>query len=368
VTQSSGYRLDAVTFSPVFAEDGVMLTQGGDVLYRSTDTGITWSTVLDLEPSASKVTFSPDYLQDRVIYLLQGNALLRSIDRGQTWQALPPPPWSGSDPVQLLPSPTFSVDNTLLAWSPTGLVFQSQTGGQSWREISNGLPTKGIRQISFSPAHASDELLYLVPTDPGLYKRVGNSPWMPSSARALDPTPTPGPAITQTPPSGQTPSAEACAIQPELLEGTWDQIQPRLGCPEQPLAGLYLAEQAFEHGRMIWNSATKQIYVLTDSNQWLAFDDTFEEGVDPAYDPALPPPPQQPQRGFGKVWREQLGGVEAAIGWALEGERPVNGFWQRFQKGSLFWTDTFAPGATAPGTAYLLYNDGTWQLVSGPGP
>jgi hypothetical protein len=140
-----------------------------------------------------------------------------------------------------------------------------------------------------------------------------------------------------------------------------------LGCPEQPATTTNLAEQTFEQGRMIWDSITGQIYVLMNTNQWQAFDDTFEEGTDPAYDPALPPPPRQPQRGFGKVWREQLGGTKAAIGWALEYERPVNGLKQGFQRGALFWTDATAPGATAPGTAYLLYDDGTWKAIAVPG-
>ena len=93
-----------------------------------------------------------------------------------------------------------------------------------------------------------------------------------------------------------------------------------------------------------------------------------EEPADPAYDATLPPPPKQPQRGFGKVWREELGGTQAAIGWALESERSVDGFQQPFQRGFLYWTDAMAPGATAEGTAYLLYNDGTWQSISVPGP
>jgi len=366
VTRGTGSRLEAVTFSPAFAEDGVMLTQAGSTLYRSTNTGISWHKVLDLAPWTATATFSPDYLQDGVIYLLQGNSLYHSIDRGQTWQLLPLAPWGGADSVELALSPTFPVDSTILAWSHGGLIYQSLTGGQSWREISHGLPGTGIRHVSFSPAHANDKLLYLVPVDPGLYRRVGDGPWTLRSASVPSPTPTLHPRHTPTPQPTKTPRRKVCSIQPGLLQAVWDQVQPKLGCPEEPATATILAEQAFEQGRMIWDSTTGQIYVLMNTNQWQVFEDTFEETTDPAYDPALPPPPQQPQRGFGKVWREQLGGTQAAIGWALEQERPVNGFRQRFQRGSLFWTDAIAPGATAPGTAFLLYDDGTWQAIAVP--
>lgn len=367
VTPSSGYRLDAVTFSPAFAQDGVLLTQAGSALYRSTNAGSSWNKVLDLAPWTAKAAFSPDYLRDGVIYLLQSSTVYRSIDRGQTWQALPPAPWSGVDTVELCLSPTFPADDTLLVWSGSGQIYQSQTGGQFWREISQGLPVTGIRQVSLSPAHASDGLVYLVPAGPGLFKRVGSDAWIPSSARTPELMPTPRPVVTPTPQPAKTPRPEVCSLQPELLQGVWDQVQSQLGCPERPASATTLAEQAFEHGRMIWNSMTRQIFVLMDTNRWQAFDDTFEEEIDPAYDTTLPPPPKQPQRGFGKVWREQLGGTQAAIGWALESEQSVQGFQQPFQRGSLYWTDAVAPGATAEGTAYLLYNDGTWQSISVPG-
>ena len=129
-----------------------------------------------------------------------------------------------------------------------------------------------------------------------------------------------------------------------------------------------LAEQPFEQGLMIWDSGTRQIYVLLDDGTWQAFADTWTEEVDPAYDPDLPPPPEQPQRGFGKVWREQLGGPGASIGWALANERAVDGWKQLFDGGLLLWTDARQEGAPNSGTAYLLYNDSTWEAVAVPRP
>ena len=368
VTLGTGYPLDALTFSPDFAQDGVLLTRAGDTLYRSTDQGTMWAGVLDLDPSPAKAVFTPEYARDGILYLLQGRTLYRSSDRGQTWQALPAGPWGESDETRLELSPTFSQDRTMVVWSFSGQVYQSSDGGISWREASTGLPQAAIRQVLFSTEYATDGLLYLLPYDRGLYKQVGLGPWLPVTEHTLPPTPERPPSPTPTPRPAPTPTPATCALEPVRFRPVWQQARDRLGCPEQPAEQLLLAEQPFERGRMIWDSSNLQIYVLLDPGTWQVYDDTFEEGVDPETDPTLPPPPQQPKRGFGKVWREQLGGPQATIGWALEEERAVDGWRQRFEQGLLFWTDATIEGAGGAGTAYLLYDDGTWQAVAMPMP
>ena len=84
--------------------------------------------------------------------------------------------------------------------------------------------------------------------------------------------------------------------------------------------------QEFEHGRMFWIQATGQIVVLfddypTNANQtnpaWLSTPDTYTD-AEPPNDPAIVPPEGmfQPERGFGKVWRETPG-VSDRLGWAV---------------------------------------------------
>ena len=359
LTPGESYRLPAVTFSPDYAADGVLLTQAGTALYRSTDAGQAWSHVLELDSRFARAAFSPQYAQDGGVYVLQGATLYRSTDRGQRWERLPAPPWGASDDVQLEISPTFGQDGTLLAWSLSGAIWISRDGGRSWQDARAGLPAAPIREMLFSPGHAADGLLYLVPHAAGLFKWAGAGPWVPVTEAGQPPPPT----ATVTPPTA-TPAPLACPTEPERFRAAWQQAGERLGCPEEPAQQLTLAEQPFERGRMIWDSQRQQIYVLSQSGRWQAFADTWREGVDPAYDPALSPPPRQPQRGFGKVWREQLGGPEAEIGWATAVERAVNGWRQAFEGGELVWTDAVPQGATAPGTAYLLYEDGTWQAVA----
>ncbi len=369
ITPGADYRLPAVTFSPGYARDGVLLTQAGTGLYRSTDAGERWSRVLDLGSGFVQATFSPEYAQDGLIYLRQGAALYRSQDRGGQWAPLPAPPWSEVDQLRLEISPTFGQDATLLAWSVSGAIWVSGDGGRSWQLATAGLPPVSIRRVLFSPSHAGDGLIYLVPHAPGLYKRAGSGPWTPIT-QAVPPESTPAP--TPVPPT-PTPAALSCPSEPERFRAVWQQAGARLGCPQGPARQLPLAEQPFERGRMIWDSEEQEVTVLFASGRWQVFADTWREGIDPPYDPNLPPPPQQPVRGFGKVWREQLGGPETGvtgedIGWATAPERAVAGWKQAFGGGLLFWTDAVTEGASTPGTAYLLYGDGTWQAIPAPGP
>jgi DNA-binding beta-propeller fold protein YncE/photosystem II stability/assembly factor-like uncharacterized protein len=381
VSIGAGYVLHAATFSPDFGQDGVLLVRAGNSLYRSTDQGSTWKKALDLGANLVQVVFSPGYADDGTIYLLQGRTLYRSTRRGQKWEALPPAPWDESTEIKLRLSPTFPEDGGLLAWTQSGLVYLSADGGQSWRAASDGLPAGSLRDVQVSPDYAADQLLFLVPYDRGLYKHVGDGPWLPvadsqppstpepeaTPAPQPQPLPTPGPppspAPTSTPPT--------CAIEADRFRAVWQQASDQLGCPQEAAEPVLLVEQAFESGSMIWDSLTVQIYVLQRrGGLWQAFDDTFQEGVDPDSDPSLVPPAglEQPVRGFGKVWRDQLGGPQGMIGWALEEERPVDGWRQRFERGLLVWTDATPAGSAAAGTAYLLYDDGTWQALPAPSP
>jgi hypothetical protein len=55
------------------------------------------------------------------------------------------------------------------------------------------------------------------------------------------------------------------------------------------------------------------------------------------------------------VWREQLGGPQASIGWALAEEQSHEMMVQLFASGQMF----LGPG----GEVYVLYADGTWERI-----
>ena len=124
--------------------------------------------------------------------------------------------------------------------------------------------------------------------------------------------------------SDDYPWATETLIVPLTCPFTWFFAPAPDICPQEAALYSASAEQAFEHGTMIWVGEEDRIYVLFDDTMytdgWAAFTDEWEEG-DPVDDPSIVPPPgfYQPQRGFGLVWREQPM-IRERLGWALAPE------------------------------------------------
>lgn len=147
------------------------------------------------------------------------------------------------------------------------------------------------------------------------------------------------------------------------------------GFPPITNAEVQVAEQVFEGGRMFWVQPVNQIWVMVVTNegrgQWLVYPDNFDETVDPATDPALVPPEGliQPERGFGKLWRENPE-VREALGWAVT---PEFGYVSRYRyvPGGEIVDGSYVPGPGfhtlfSLGGELFRFNetDGTWQLGS----
>jgi hypothetical protein len=105
---------------------------------------------------------------------------------------------------------------------------------------------------------------------------------------------------------------------------------------------------------MFWRADTRTIYVLHADGTWASYLDTWDAS-EPPYDPSLSAPEglRQPVRGFGKVWREQLGGPQPEIGWALGEERAYTMLWQPFFSGQML----LGPGDEV----YALYAGLSWE-------
>lgn len=145
--------------------------------------------------------------------------------------------------------------------------------------------------------------------------------------------------------------------------------------PTPTIGDIQVAEQVFEHGRMFYVQPTDQIWVMVIEGEgegtWRVYPDNFEEG-DTEFDPEIIAPEGllQPERGFGKLWRENEE-VRDMLGWALT---PEFGYVTeyRYHPGGTVENDTYLAG---PGTHVLfsLYSeefrfsevDQTWVLGSG---
>jgi hypothetical protein len=168
----------------------------------------------------------------------------------------------------------------------------------------------------------------------------------PRAAVSVLPSPTPAPALEPDP------CDQALTGQDAQLAEQY----PVLGCPLAAPELVQMARQSFQNGRMIWYGDQQTIYVLNNDGTWRSFEDTFEEGQ-PELDESLIAPGglYQPIRGFGRLWREQLGGSEAAIGWATLPEGAANGSTQQWEHGRLF--------SFGLPERFLLFDDGRWVQV-----
>jgi hypothetical protein len=85
-------------------------------------------------------------------------------------------------------------------------------------------------------------------------------------------------------------------------------------CPEDPARTVYAVWQPFQHGVMIWFSDSKQIYVMSEGGQLVAYVDQYVDGQ-PDPSEKAPAGLLTPVRGFGAIW-EALGGANSPLGWA----------------------------------------------------
>jgi len=140
---------------------------------------------------------------------------------------------------------------------------------------------------------------------------------------------------------------------------------------------IQVAEQVFERGRMLWIQPQSKIWVMLDDGSgaglWMVYDDTFVEG-EAENDPALVPPEGmfQPQRGFGKVWRNTPT-IRESLGWALTPEFGYVSPYEYHAGGSVNAQNQYERGpgyhllSSLYGNERFRFNetDGTWQKISG---
>ncbi|MBA3530960.1 MAG: hypothetical protein H0T73_03420 [Ardenticatenales bacterium] len=174
----------------------------------------------------------------------------------------------------------------------------------------NAAPPPSQPETTATPALAATSVAATTPTV--------DAPTVP-----LSPTPLNTPVVMLQP----SPVTSCAVAIHEPFREMWQQAGVSAeNCPAADASTRAGAQELFERGRMFWvagpeGSAEGTIYVLLEAGEWELYPDTWTEGqVDRT---GLTPPEGmvEPQRGFGKVWREELGGVESPLGWATEFEQ-----------------------------------------------
>jgi len=207
------------------------------------------------------------------------------------------------------------------------------------------------RQPSVFVSEASDITSRAMETAPHPSPTPRRSP--PTPTPRPQPTPTSKrPMSTPTPRSQPAPTTERIAVTCQIaphpeFHSLWEKAggANRIGCPLGEAYQKRVAYQPFEHGFMLWKAGPYgdpggMIYVAHDSGAWQEYHDTWATGQPEQAGLSPPSGLREPRFGFSKLWREQLGGPDSGIGWALTDERgsdfglvqdiPINGTIFRF--------------------------------------
>lgn len=140
------------------------------------------------------------------------------------------------------------------------------------------------------------------------------------------------------------------------LQTVWEANGADANCPTRDVEVGNGAIQPFTNGTMVWASGSDEepayIYVLVNDGTWQRFEDLWQEGDAEIADLTPPAGQIEPKRGFGLVWREHLGGVNATIGWGLEEEAGREIAIQEFGDETAI---------VANERVYWLFANGTWQ-------
>ncbi len=174
-------------------------------------------------------------------------------------------------------------------------------------------------------------------------------------------TPTLEVLSTETPATVLTDTTDTVELDCEIgaypaFESSWEAANDTSICATRDEEVGDGAIQDFQNGTMVWVSGSDEepayIYVIHNDNTWQRFEDLFEEGD--TENAGLTPPAGllEPIRGFGLVWRDQLGGADATIGWALNQEAGQETVVQEFGEHTAL---------AVSDRVYWLMGDGTWQ-------
>jgi len=329
-------------------------TQQGQSLYRSTDGGQGWQLVVRQASYNTPPLPRPEELFPVRQYPPQfqcdyQGVCQRSDDGGKTWEDLNTRGANLSQLVQYAVSPGFAQDHIVYFLTQNNLYrYQDDTGAWSVCSLSffhQRDYTNALSALAVATAGDGTHDLF-VGSSIGELRRFASRDL---SWAAVEPSPT---QAVPTPPPVPTP----CALSVDERFAISGEVAARMGCPSAPAIETWIAWQSFEKGTMLWRQDLSLIYVLQQDMTWSAYQDTWTE-AEPVDDPTLVPPAglRQPVRGFGKVWREQLGGPSAKIGWATAAERGFTTLIQTFTLGTLIRGEE--------GTVYALYTQGTWESI-----
>jgi DNA-binding beta-propeller fold protein YncE len=361
-------RIYRVLPSPAFGQDRTLLayahTPHGDALYRSTDAGASWHLELRQTemgrpplPGIGELFYLSEY-EPQMECDYRGKCQ-RSEDGGKTWTKFETAGIPLENLVKVAFSPQYTHDQTIYFMTQTELI-RFDEGSSAWARCQASVAGQPIfggrsyeRYLADLAVAASTEYTHvlLIGSMAGEFYRVDASD-LACTVISAEPDPgVPKPAPSPTPCSVAADERLVDALF-QLSDGP--RVLKQLGCAVADAHATGAAIEPFERGWMIWREDLGEIYVLPEGIEWSRHEDTWtSEESEP--EQKAPGGLFAPVRGFGKLWREQLGGPDSALGWATAPERGITFLIQSFANGLLLrGTD---------GELFVLYEDGTWARL-----
>jgi photosystem II stability/assembly factor-like uncharacterized protein len=151
------------SISPDFSDDQTMFAGGsGGGIYVSVDGGSNWKpsgeNLVDLDISA--VSLSPDFGSDGLLLTATQAGLYRSVDRGQSWSECVEG-FDLDDVRAVAFSSTYSSDSIIFAGGALGLTYQSSDGGVSWKRLVHDFDGETVVAVSTGPNFAKDRTVFV---------------------------------------------------------------------------------------------------------------------------------------------------------------------------------------------------------------
>lgn len=340
---------------------------------------------LGANEASRAILTTPDYPEEPVIFVITDLAVRRTLDSGRTWQLWLDPRVANLTFDHLITDATgaLGADGAwrIMLGTQDGNLWQEDPSTMEWGDPEATIPSpppisESALANAVEQAAASDSPLATPASD----LTTGVEPTPAPAATIALPTPTPAgevPAQVQPEPTATNvttvivPTTPTPAVSVEPLpatapaglfvpQGLWGSTWANDAALQQAL-GYALAEvpsaipaayQFFERGVMIWRSDDGMIYALLNDGTWSVHEDTFVEG-EPERDPNIftPGSTLQPERGFGKLWRNNPA-LKDAIGWGTAEEQGVTAQLQEFERG-------FA--VRVQGMEYFVIDGGAWR-------
>jgi len=142
-------------------------------LYKSSDGGLSFSSIAPGFQGTYAIAYSPRYLTNETVYVGVGgkgaiDRVYKSTDDGASWSSIGLCSLSGVTALAVV------VDQVIYAATFGDGVFRTTDGGTSWKKITNTLDENRFTKLVLSPDYQYDYTIFIASVGGGLFKSTNN--------------------------------------------------------------------------------------------------------------------------------------------------------------------------------------------------